>query len=150
MDGWSISIFTIHERIKHTSIEYTVTFKINGEVAGTATYTVEDTEIEAPAIPERAGYIGAWDSYELTLGDITVEAVYTEEEPSSELDSEESVEQGGESIEQGGESVEVGSSESVSKPASSGGCLGSVSGAGVMAIMSAFSAMLIFRKRRQD
>ena len=62
---------------KGTAIEYTATFVADGEPAGTVTYTVEDTEIEAPAVPNKDGYTGAWDAYELAIGGVTVNAVYT-------------------------------------------------------------------------
>ena len=61
----------------YTAVEYTVTFKADGADVGTATYTVENKEITAPAVPEKAGYTGAWAAYELTTGDVTVEAIYT-------------------------------------------------------------------------
>ena len=40
-------------------------------------YTVEDREIEEPEVPEKSGYVGRWEEYTLTMGNITVEAVYT-------------------------------------------------------------------------
>jgi hypothetical protein len=71
--------------------EYTVTFIADGATVGTATYTVEDKDIEEPAVPEKEGYTGVWETYELTTGDVTVNAVYTEIEipldpPTSEPD----------------------------------------------------------------
>ena len=61
----------------YTPIEYTVTFKADDEIVGTVTYTVEDTEIVEPSVPEKVGYMGAWEDYTLTTGNITVNAVYT-------------------------------------------------------------------------
>ena len=62
----------------YTAIEYKVTFMADGVQVGEAlTYTVEDKEITAPAVPAKDHYTGAWASYELTTGDITVNAVYT-------------------------------------------------------------------------
>ena len=59
--------------------EYTITFMADGEVVDTATYYVEDKDnIVEPAVPEKEGYTGAWEAYELTTGDIIVNAVYTE------------------------------------------------------------------------
>ena len=63
---------------KLTPIEYTVTFKAGETVVDTVKYTVENTEIVAPAVPEKEGYTGAWEAYELTYGDVVVQAVYTE------------------------------------------------------------------------
>ena len=38
---------------------------------------VEDKDITEPAVPEKKGYTGVWAEYELAMGDVTVEAVYT-------------------------------------------------------------------------
>ncbi|MBO5736719.1 MAG: InlB B-repeat-containing protein [Clostridia bacterium] len=62
----------------YTAIEYTVTFVADGEKIATVPYTVENTAIEAPTVPEKEHYEnGAWEAYELTGGDITVNATYT-------------------------------------------------------------------------
>ncbi|MBO5736943.1 MAG: InlB B-repeat-containing protein [Clostridia bacterium] len=65
---------------KYTAIEYTITFMNGEEVVGTAIYTLNDTEIEAPELPTKEGYTSAWESYTLTGGDITVNVVYTKVE----------------------------------------------------------------------
>ncbi len=59
------------------AVEYTATFVVDGETVEEITYTVETEDIVAPAVPERTGYEGAWESYELTVGGVTVNAVYT-------------------------------------------------------------------------
>ena len=61
----------------YTPIEYTVTFIADGVTVGTDSYTVEDREITELEVPEKAGYTGVWEEYELTLGNVTVNAVYT-------------------------------------------------------------------------
>ena len=61
----------------YTAITYTVTFKADGEVVDTKTYTVDNATVEAPAVPTKAHYTGAWESYTLTTGDVEVNAVYT-------------------------------------------------------------------------
>ena len=61
----------------YTPIKYTVTFVANGATVAEKTYTVENTVVEAPAVPELAGYAGAWEAYTLTGGNVTVNAVYT-------------------------------------------------------------------------
>ena len=60
--------------------EYTVTFVDENEnVVATETYTIEDQEIEIPAVPEKAGYTGEWEDFDLSkLGDIVVNPIYTE------------------------------------------------------------------------
>ena len=61
----------------YTAIVYTVTFKADGEKVGEATYTVENANVTAPAVPEKAHYTGAWEAYTLTLGNKEVNAIYT-------------------------------------------------------------------------
>ena len=61
----------------YTPIKYTVTFVANGATVAEKTYTVENAVVEAPAVPELAGYAGAWEAYTLTGGNVTVNAVYT-------------------------------------------------------------------------
>ncbi len=61
----------------YTAIEYHVNFVADNVDIATETYTIEDTEITVPEVPAKDHYIGEWKAYELTGGDITVEAVYT-------------------------------------------------------------------------
>ena len=56
---------------------YTVTFIADGITVGTDTYTANDTSIDEPEVPEKEHYTGEWENYDLTGGDITVEAEYT-------------------------------------------------------------------------
>ena len=67
----------IEARFFSEAIEYTITFVVDGETVSTDTYTVEDKEITVPEVPAKEGYVGAWEAYELTTGNITVNAVYT-------------------------------------------------------------------------
>ena len=69
----------IESRFTKEAIEYTVTFVADGETVAEETYTVEDKEITVPEVPAKEGYIGSWEAYELTTGDVTVNAVYVEE-----------------------------------------------------------------------
>ena len=63
---------------KWTAIEYTATFKADGNTVGTATYTIEDNAIKnVPSVPTKDGYDGAWESYTIKTGGMTVNAVYT-------------------------------------------------------------------------
>lgn len=61
----------------YTPLEYTVTFTADGETVGSETYTVENRQIDEPAVPQKDGCLGAWEAYELDCSDITVNAVYT-------------------------------------------------------------------------
>ena len=60
-----------------TPQEYTITFVADGVTIETRTYTVANKNIDEPAVPAKTGYNGAWESYTLTTGDVTVNAVYT-------------------------------------------------------------------------
>ena len=61
----------------YTPIVYTVTFVADGEEIGSDTYTVEDKEITEPLVPEKEGYEGKWENYDLVAFDVTVNAIYT-------------------------------------------------------------------------
>ena len=60
------------------AITYHVTFMADGKQVGDPiAYTVDNKDITAPAVPEKTGYTGVWEAYDLTTGDVTVNAVYT-------------------------------------------------------------------------
>ena len=61
---------------------YYVTFMADGNAVGEKVeYKYGEAVLKGvPDVPERAHYDGAWDSYQLTYGDFTVEAVYTPKE----------------------------------------------------------------------
>ena len=63
---------------KWQAVKYTVTFKADGKQVGEAlNYTVENKQITDPAVPEKDGFIGEWEEYELNCENIVVNAVYT-------------------------------------------------------------------------
>ena len=147
----------------YTAIEYTVTFMADGATVTTVTYTVENTEISVPAVPEKEGYTGVWEAYELTTGDITVNAVYTEiEQPEPEDSSDEPVtsEPTDDPVtsEPEDSSDEPVTSEPTDEPVTSepaedaeeekGGC-GSVIG-GVGAALTLIAAAAIVMKKKED
>ena len=62
-----------------TAITYKATFvDENGKTVEIKEYTVNTTSIDEPAVPEKAGYTGKWEDYELKIGGITIKPVYTE------------------------------------------------------------------------
>ena len=61
----------------YTLTEYTVTFVADGETVAVENYTIEDTEITQPTAPAKDHYTVGWETYELTGGNVTVNAVYT-------------------------------------------------------------------------
>ena len=63
---------------KWQAVKYTVTFKADGKQVGEAlTYTIENKQITDPSVPEKDGFIGEWEEYELNCENIVVNAVYT-------------------------------------------------------------------------
>ena len=61
----------------YTAIEYTATFMADDQVVKEVKFTVEDTKLEEPNVPEKAGFVnGMWENYQLKYEDFTVNAVY--------------------------------------------------------------------------
>ena len=149
----------------YTAIEYTVSFMDGETVIGTATYTVENTGITEPVVPTKAGYTSAWDSYELTGGDITVEVIYTlieNEDSSFEEDSsieDSSVEDTSsnedssiEDISSNEDSVSNDISNSVSSESSKtsgSGCSGTV-GLSVGVVMAGLLTVVLLKKKENE
>ena len=63
----------------YTTAEYTAKFVADGKTVGKVKYTADTTSIQdkEPAVPAKEGYDGAWPTYTLLVGGVTVEAVYT-------------------------------------------------------------------------
>jgi len=80
-ESYTIKAENIVVNSKYTAIEYTATFKADGVVVETRTFTVEDTEIaDVPQVPSKAGYTGVWENYTIKAENITINAIYTEDE----------------------------------------------------------------------
>ena len=60
-----------------TLTQYTATFVNSDGTVGTVGFDIEDTALSEPAVPQRAGYTGAWEDYEIKAEDLTINAVYT-------------------------------------------------------------------------
>ena len=61
----------------YTAIEYTATFMADGKTVQEVKFTVEDTKLNEPAVPEKAGFVnGMWESYKLKYENFTVNALY--------------------------------------------------------------------------
>lgn len=60
----------------YTPIIYKATFVAEGVTVATLSYTVEDEAVTLPAVPEKEGYKGEWNDFDLTYGDVTIEAKY--------------------------------------------------------------------------
>ena len=80
--AWNFETDTVTSNLtltaKFTAIEYTITFKADGEQVGEAVkYTVESETISEPDVPAKDYYTGVWETYTLDGGDKTVNVVYT-------------------------------------------------------------------------
>lgn len=62
---------------KYTLIEYTVTFKVDGQIYETVKFNYETESVSLPPIPIKDGYtIVGWDITSLPASDVTVNAIY--------------------------------------------------------------------------
>lgn len=75
-ESYSIGLKNINVKAVYELIEYTATFKIEGKIVSEQKFSVENMNVASPAIPEKTGYTSKWENYELSLTDITVNAVY--------------------------------------------------------------------------
>ena len=62
---------------KFIPVNYFATFKVDGKEYKKIAFTVETTSLSEPAVPEKEGYTGSWEPYELKPGNITINAQYT-------------------------------------------------------------------------
>lgn len=107
----------IEYTVEYTILTYTVTFMVDETTVATENYTVENKEITEPDVPEKDGFTGEWEAYELTTGDVTVKAVYTAI-PDSSSETSDSSSESSESSESTSESSITSSESSSSKPSS--------------------------------
>ena len=61
---------------KWAPIQYKATFKTE-ESEQQVAFTIEDDAINEPVIPEKYGYTGVWEDYEIEAHDLTINAIYT-------------------------------------------------------------------------
>ncbi len=61
----------------YTPVTHYVTFMVDGVEVAKVGYIPGDEQIEEPVVPNKEGYVGVWEDYELTGENITVNAVYT-------------------------------------------------------------------------
>ena len=65
---YTLAASDITIKAEYTAIEYKAKFvDENGETVEEIPYTVETESIEEPAVPEKQGYAGEWEEYELTI-----------------------------------------------------------------------------------
>ena len=61
---------------KTVTVEYTIKFMADDKEVGSVKFTSLQDKIDEPKVPEKDGYIGKWETYELKHEDIVVNAVY--------------------------------------------------------------------------
>ena len=61
----------------HRKVYHVVFVDENGTTVDEVPYTIDTVSIEAPEVPVKEGYDGAWEEYKLTSEDIIVKPVYT-------------------------------------------------------------------------
>lgn len=55
---------------------YTIQFVADGVLVGSCTYSINDTDITIPTVPEKEHYIGRWEAFTLEFRDMIINAVY--------------------------------------------------------------------------
>lgn len=76
-DDYEIVADNIIVNGEYVPIIYTASFVADGVTVEEIKFNVENQSAVAPEIPQKAGYTATWESYEITLADFTVNAVYT-------------------------------------------------------------------------
>ncbi len=66
---------------KYTPVEYLVVFVADKKIVSEQRYSIENPEITEPKVPEKEGYTGVWEKYELNFKNAIIVAVYTKTEP---------------------------------------------------------------------
>ena len=61
---------------QYTPITYTATFVADGKTVAMEHFTVENTNINVPAVPAKPDHRGSWAPYTLGAADITINAIY--------------------------------------------------------------------------
>ncbi len=85
--GWSPKLpeVTPNEEMSFNAVfkadTYIATLLVDDEVYMEIPYTYGQKSIDLPAVPKKAGYTGAWESYSLVIGGVTIRAIYTPIEP---------------------------------------------------------------------
>ena len=56
---------------------YTATFMVGGNIIEEMRFDADDMYVDEPDVPQRTGYTGEWEDYEIKAEDLTINAVYT-------------------------------------------------------------------------
>ena len=76
-ESYSLGVGGVIINAVYTANKYVATLKVDGKVYKEITYTYGQKSISLPAVPEKAGYTGEWESYSLGVGGVIINAVYT-------------------------------------------------------------------------
>lgn len=60
--------------------QYTISFVADGKLVSSSKFSIEDTDIFTPPVPQKDHYVGTWEEYELKYMDMTVNAHYEPEQ----------------------------------------------------------------------
>ena len=83
--GWNPKLPQVApaEELEFTAVfeanTYIATLLVDEEVYAQIPYTYGQKSIDLPAVPKKDGYTGAWESYTLPIGGVTIRAIYTQE-----------------------------------------------------------------------
>ena len=77
-EAYELTTGNVEVKAVYTPVEYKITF-MNGDASvGEVAFNAENTDKQAPAIPEKTGYTGAWSAYDFTkLENQTANVIYT-------------------------------------------------------------------------
>ena len=56
---------------------YTATFMVDGNIIEEVRFDADDMYVDEPDVPQRTGYTGEWEDYEIKAENLTINAVYT-------------------------------------------------------------------------
>ena len=81
VDGETVTAYTVTADVTITVVKkaytYTATFTDeDGNTVATVTFTVGDTALTVPDVPEKEGYAGIWSDYTLSAADLTITPSY--------------------------------------------------------------------------
>ncbi len=76
-EAYTLKAENITIEAEYTLLTYKATFIADDKEVAVVYFTVNDTSITEPAVPEKEGYTGKWEDYTLDAQDITIRAIYT-------------------------------------------------------------------------
>lgn len=75
--SYELTLQDITVRAEYLPVTYQANFYADGELIESVPFTLNDTEIKQPQVPEKIGYCGEWEDFELVAHDIDINAVYS-------------------------------------------------------------------------